>query len=70
MANNINEIKDLVKYIIENNKNLKKQGKKTTAIEIIGESGIGKTSGIIQVANELEMDCVKLNMAQMEELGD
>lgn len=67
---NIEEIKDIVKYIIINNKKLKEEGKKTTAIEIMGESGIGKTSTIIQLAEELEMDLVKLNLAQMEELGD
>lgn len=67
---NIEEIKDIVKYIILNNKKLKEEGKKTTAIEIMGESGIGKTSTIIQLAEELEMDLVKLNLTMLEELGD
>lgn len=67
---NIEEIKSTLTYIINNNKVLKENGKKTTAVELKGESGIGKTSIIIQLAQSMGMDCVKLNLAQMEELGD
>lgn len=70
MTINITELKEILTYIIANNKKLRSENKKTTAIEVMGESGIGKTSTIIQIAEELEMDCVKLNLAQMEELGD
>ncbi len=34
------------------------------------ESGIGKTSSIIQLADELNLNFVKLNLAQIEEIGD
>jgi len=67
---NINELKNIVSYIIDNNNTLRNEGKKTTAIEVIGESGIGKTSAIMQIAQERGMDMVKLNMTQIEELGD
>ena len=67
---NIDEIKNVLNYIITNNKSLTEQNKKTTAVEIMGESGIGKTSMIMQLGEELGLDCVKLNLAQMEELGD
>ncbi len=67
---NIKELKDITKYIIDNNNKLRESGKKTTAIEIVGESGIGKTSSVIQIAKEGNMDVVKLNLAQIEELGD
>ena len=67
---NINELKNIVSYIIDNNDTLRKEGKKTTAVEVIGESGIGKTSSIIQIAQERGMDMVKLSMTQIEELGD
>lgn len=70
MTINIDELKEIFSYIISNNKELKAANKKTTAIEVMGESGIGKTSTIIQIAEELGMDHVKLNLAQMEELGD
>lgn len=67
---NIKELKDIVNYIVDNNNKLREEGKKTTAIEIVGESGIGKTSSVIQIAKERGMDVVKLNLAQIEELGD
>jgi hypothetical protein len=38
--------------------------------EVIGDSGIGKTSSIVQLANELGLNFVKLNLAQIEEIGD
>ena len=40
------------------------------AIEVVGESGIGKTSAVMQMAKKHELDFVKLNLAQIEELGD
>lgn len=67
---NINELKNIISYIIDNNNTLREEGKKTTAVEVIGESGIGKTSAIMQIAKERGMDMVKLNMTQIEELGD
>ena len=67
---NIDELETILKYIIENNKRLRELNKKTTAVEVIGEAGIGKTSVLIQLAEELELDVVKLNLAQLEELGD
>jgi hypothetical protein len=67
---NIKELKNIVSYIIDNNNTLREQNKKTTAVEVIGESGIGKTSAIIQIAQERKMDFVKLNLGQLEELGD
>lgn len=70
MTINIDELKEILTYVVANNKRLQGEKKKTTAIEVMGESGIGKTSTIIQIAEELKMDCVKLNLTQMEELGD
>jgi len=67
---NIKELKTITSYIVSNNDRLQKEGKKTTAIEVIGESGIGKTSAILQLAAQRRMDVVKLNLAQLEELGD
>lgn len=67
---NIEELKTLASYIIDNNKRLYNEHKKTTAIEVVGESGLGKTSAIIQLAKERGMDCIKLNLSQLEELGD
>jgi len=65
-----NEIKDVLSYLIHNNKNIQLLGKTPIATEIIGESGLGKTSISLQLAKELNLHHVKLNLAQLEELGD
>lgn len=70
VALNVNELKQLLTHIIENNRFIQEQGKIPIAIEIIGESGIGKTSSIIQLAKELGLNFVKLNLSQIEEIGD
>ena len=67
---NVNELKGFLAHIIENNKKLQEGNKIPTAVEVVGESGIGKTSTIIQVAKEHNVDFVKLNLAQIEEIGD
>jgi MoxR-like ATPase len=67
---NIEEVKDFLKHIVDNNRYLQSNGKKPVAVEIIGESGIGKTSSVLQLTSELNFNCVKLNLAQIEELGD
>lgn len=68
---NIDEMKTFLSHIVHNNRFLQEQGKPTAAVEIQGESGIGKTSTAIQLAAELGgLSVVKLNLAQIEELGD
>lgn len=67
---NLEEFKTIFQYIIENNKRLVESGKIPTAISLEADSGIGKTSIVMQLAQELNMDFVKLNLAQCEELGD
>jgi hypothetical protein len=67
---NQNELKEFLSHIVENNRHLQENGKGPVSVEVIGESGIGKTSAIIQLADELGLDFVKLNLAQIEEIGD
>ena len=67
---NVNELKDFLGHIIANNRYLQEQGKSPVSVEVIGESGIGKTSAIIQLAKEQNLNFVKLNLAQIEEIGD
>ena len=67
---NPNELKDFLKHIITNNRYLQDNGKSPVSTEVVGESGIGKTSSIIQLADELGLNFVKLNLAQIEEIGD
>lgn len=67
---NIDELKSFMYHIVKNNRYLQEQGKNPVAVEVIGESGIGKTSSFIQIAEELNLSFVKLNLSQIEELGD
>tara|TARA_R100000995_G_C3484522_1_gene126356 strand:- start:7336 stop:8595 length:1260 start_codon:yes stop_codon:yes gene_type:complete len=67
---NIDEVKDFTNHIIKNNRFLQEGGKNPVAVEIVGESGIGKTSAVIDLAKENKLNFVKLNLAQIEELGD
>lgn len=67
---NSSELKGFMKHIITNNRHLQEQGKNPVSIEVVGESGIGKTSTLIQIAEEEGLHMQKLNLAQIEELGD
>ena len=67
---NVKEVKSFLTHIIQNNRYLQENGKLPVAVEVVGDSGIGKTSTIVQLANELDLKFVKLNLAQIEELGD
>ena len=67
---NIDELQDFVGHIIANNRHLQSEGKKPVAIEVVGESGIGKTTSIMDMTLKHGLDFVKLNLAQIEELGD
>jgi hypothetical protein len=67
---NPNELKDFLKHIITNNRFLQETNKPSVSTEVVGESGIGKTSSIVQLAEELGLNFVKLNLAQIEEIGD
>jgi len=67
---NIDELQDFVDHIITNNRHLQSEGKNPVAVEVVGESGIGKTASIMDMTKKHGLDFVKLNLAQIEELGD
>ena len=67
---NIDELNGFVNHIIKNNRFIQEQGKNPVAVEVVGESGIGKTSAVLDLAKQNDLDFVKLNLAQIEELGD
>ena len=67
---NVDEMKVFIKHMVNNNKHIQETGKVPVAVNIEGEAGLGKTSAIMQLGSELEMQVVKLNLAQLEELGD
>jgi hypothetical protein len=67
---NVDELKDFMKHIVFNNQYIQAQGKVPVTINISGDAGLGKTSAILQLGSELNLNVVKLNLSQLEELGD
>ncbi len=65
-----NEMKDFLRHIMKNNAFIQDKGMNPIAVEVIGESGLGKTSVAIQMAKEFGINIEKVNLAQIEELGD
>ncbi len=67
---NVDELKGYLKHMVNNNQYIQAEGKVPVAVNIEGDAGLGKTSSLMQLANELSMSVVKLNLSQIEELGD
>lgn len=67
---NLQEFKNILNYLIDNNKRLVDEGKYPISIGCEGDAGCGKTSVIEQIAKERGMTFVKLNLAECEETGD
>ena len=68
---NLDEAQDLIRYVIETNRKNEKSGIPVRiSAELVGDSGVGKTSAVLQVGDEMDLTCVKLNMSQIEEVGD
>jgi hypothetical protein len=66
----IRDFEGLFDHFCENNKDLVEKGMKPTAIALNSTAGIGKTAIVEELAKEREMNFVKLNLAQLEEVGD
>lgn len=66
----ISEFTGVLNYLLDNNKQLEEQGLTPIAIGLEGVAGIGKTSLLQQVAAKRGMTLCKLNLAQLEEVGD
>lgn len=67
---NIDSIKQILNYILDNNVKLAENGEHKITVELIGDAGIGKTSIVEEVAAERGAKFVKINLAQLEETGD
>lgn len=67
---NADELKGLMRHIIANNQILQEKGTTPVTVNVEGPAGIGKTSSILQLAKELNMDLVRLNLAELEDLSD
>lgn len=66
----LNEFKEVFSYLLDNNKQLEDKGLRPIAVGIEGEAGIGKTSLIEDIAKQRDMTMCKVNLAQLEEIGD
>lgn len=66
----LDEFKEIFNYLLDNNKRLVDEGKNPTAVGVIGEAGLGKTSVMQQIAEERGMTFVKLNLSELEEVSD
>lgn len=60
------EVKELLRYVVNNNKKLAKEGKTPIAIEIEGMPGTAKTSVVKQLSKELNDHYVRLNLSEIE----
>ena len=66
----LNEFKEVFSYLLDNNKHLEDSNLRPIAVGVEGEAGIGKTSLIEDIAKERGMTLCKVNLAQLEEIGD
>lgn len=67
---NLEEFKEIFNYLVDNNRRLQDEGKKTSSVGLEGPAGIGKTAIVEQIAQERGMTFIKLNLSQLEEIGD
>lgn len=68
---NSKELKETLTHLILNNRSIQEDGLKPVAISICGAAGLGKTSVVEQLAEELDIKHVEIiNLAQLDELGD
>lgn len=66
----LKEFSEIFKYVIENNKRLVDEGKNPVCISATGSCGIGKTSRVADLADELGMTFIKVNLSELEEVSD
>ena len=66
----LNEFKEVFAYLLDNNKHLEDNNLRPIAVGVEGEAGIGKTTLIEDIAKKRGMTMCKVNLAQLEEIGD
>lgn len=64
------EVKSKIREFIASNAILETQGKLKNAINLIGQPGIAKTSSVLQVCAEDGIGVEKVNMANIDDLGE
>ena len=66
----IQETKEIINYLLDNNLELIKNGQHKIAIGLEGSQGIGKTAIIKEIAEERNAKFVRVELSSMEEIGD
>lgn len=64
------EVKNILRHMVKTNTMLHDSNKKPVTIELSGHAGLGKTSIGEQIASELGFEMVKINLAELDEIGD
>jgi midasin (ATPase involved in ribosome maturation) len=67
---NIQEIKNTLNYLLDNNLKLVEEGKGKLAVSLIGHAGCGKTAIIKELAQDRGAGYTRLNLSELEEVGD
>ena len=67
---NAEELKEFLTYIHKNNQLLISKKLPAQTVNVEGEAGGGKTSTILQLANEMGMALVRKNLAELEDVSD
>ena len=67
---NSEELKSFLTYIYNNNKVLLDKKLPVQTVNVEGEAGGGKTSTILQLADELGLEMVRRNLAEYEDVSD
>ena len=66
----LGEFTEVFNYLLDNNTKLQEKGQTPIAIGLEGEAGIGKTAVVEDIAKKRGMTFCKLNLSQLEEVGD
>lgn len=66
----LSQFKDILTYLIKNNRKLVDEGKNPLAVNIIGAAGVGKTCSIEDFCREHGMTYVKVSLSEMAETSE
>lgn len=66
----LKEFAEIFKFIIENNRTLEDTGRHPICVAAEGACGLGKTTAIQELADELGATFVKINLSELEEVSD
>ena len=66
----LDEVKNILRYIIKNNRTLQEKGQYPVTVSLCGNAGLGKTSICDQLAEEMDANYVKLSLSMISDPSD